>query len=244
MSYCWGSPDQQQKIILVKQKFVIVKSALHALVDEKPWLDDLTLPFWIDAVCINQADSVEKSSQVLLMGDICLDATFVCVWLGQDENTSSELLDLIQDEGPGFDPSPAYLEAFKRLIKRPRFHRLWVVQETVLARQHTLLLSSGYGLCSWEQFELHVDMCVSSSLELEVTNYETHTHTILGASLQLSPLSRTINLRRQVWVDDKRHTPPLSYLWSTLRQFHATDPQDKVYVVLGMSSLQQIQGFP
>ncbi|KAH6870843.1 heterokaryon incompatibility protein-domain-containing protein [Alternaria rosae] len=38
--------------------------------------------FWIDALCINQSDDVEKSLQVQRMGDIYKNAKEVCVWLG------------------------------------------------------------------------------------------------------------------------------------------------------------------
>lgn len=38
--------------------------------------------FWIDAICINQADDLEKSSQVALMGEIYKKALNAIVWLG------------------------------------------------------------------------------------------------------------------------------------------------------------------
>jgi len=38
--------------------------------------------FWIDALCINQSDDVEKSLQVQRMGDIYKNAKEVLVWLG------------------------------------------------------------------------------------------------------------------------------------------------------------------
>jgi hypothetical protein len=37
---------------------------------------------WIDALCINQADFEERSSQVLLMGNIYSSASEVLIWLG------------------------------------------------------------------------------------------------------------------------------------------------------------------
>jgi heterokaryon incompatibility protein (HET) len=39
---------------------------------------------WVDAVCINQADTSERSAQVLLMGEIYGQAEKVIVWLGKD----------------------------------------------------------------------------------------------------------------------------------------------------------------
>lgn len=37
---------------------------------------------WIDAVCINQADPIEKAAQISLMGDIYSNASLVIAWLG------------------------------------------------------------------------------------------------------------------------------------------------------------------
>ncbi|KAL2073742.1 hypothetical protein VTL71DRAFT_11068 [Oculimacula yallundae] len=42
------------------------------------------MPLWIDAICIDQADLEEKSTQVLLMGEIYSKAAAVIVWLGPD----------------------------------------------------------------------------------------------------------------------------------------------------------------
>ena len=38
--------------------------------------------YWIDAICINQEDDLEKSSQVALMGEIYKEAANAIVWLG------------------------------------------------------------------------------------------------------------------------------------------------------------------
>jgi len=51
--------------------------------------------FWIDAVCINQADIQERSQQVLLMGDIFQGAQFVVAWLGEERDDSNLALDLV-----------------------------------------------------------------------------------------------------------------------------------------------------
>ncbi|KAF2208887.1 hypothetical protein CERZMDRAFT_8174, partial [Cercospora zeae-maydis SCOH1-5] len=37
---------------------------------------------WIDAICINQIDAQEKSSQLALLGRIYSNAAEVLIWLG------------------------------------------------------------------------------------------------------------------------------------------------------------------
>lgn len=39
--------------------------------------------FWIDYLCINQADALERSHQVALMGSLYEHASMTAVWLGE-----------------------------------------------------------------------------------------------------------------------------------------------------------------
>ncbi|XXH01833.1 hypothetical protein Hte_008195 [Hypoxylon texense] len=54
--------------------------------------------YWIDQICINQADLAERSSQVAMMGSIYKAAANVHVWLGKN------------------DPSPEFLWVYKSFI--------------------------------------------------------------------------------------------------------------------------------
>lgn len=45
-------------------------------------------PFWIDALCINQADIKERNHQVQMMKNIYSSAHFVSIWLGESEQDS------------------------------------------------------------------------------------------------------------------------------------------------------------
>ncbi|KAI3317237.1 heterokaryon incompatibility protein-domain-containing protein [Xylariaceae sp. AK1471] len=55
-------------------------------------------PVWIDAICINQHDDVERAKQVKLMGNIYHRASTVKIWLGKEQpnsattNTSAEAI--------------------------------------------------------------------------------------------------------------------------------------------------------
>ncbi len=54
---------------------------------------DEEVRLWIDAVCINQEDAVEKSWQVGLMARIYAHATTTLIWLGPNHRESYEVLD-------------------------------------------------------------------------------------------------------------------------------------------------------
>lgn len=124
--------------------------------------------YWIDALCINQADDEERSSQVQMMGHIYREAELVLVWLGtvplglsrrhgDIEWTLPEILAFISDEPNGFfkghdgvrtlqesisqggEVTRALL-ALGHLLSRRYFRRLWVIQETALSKKVTFLL--------------------------------------------------------------------------------------------------------
>lgn len=81
LSYVWGQLDGQKPIFLNSTLVSVtanLESALRHLRHEK---QERTL--WVDAICINQGDIAERSSQVLLMSKIYSNATQTLVWLGE-----------------------------------------------------------------------------------------------------------------------------------------------------------------
>jgi hypothetical protein len=54
---------------------------------------------WIDQLCINQEDKMEKTQQIMLMRQIYSSAGRVLVWLGADEGNGSIALGLLKQIG-------------------------------------------------------------------------------------------------------------------------------------------------
>ena len=50
---------------------------------------DSAITVWVDALCINQDDTDEKSEQIGQMPSIYCNASHVCVWLGVEEGSST-----------------------------------------------------------------------------------------------------------------------------------------------------------
>ncbi|KAL8976583.1 MAG: hypothetical protein Q9205_007436, partial [Flavoplaca limonia] len=142
--------------------------------DDAP--DRLSRPrIWVDAICINQNDHVEKAHQVTRMARIYTDARRVIVWLGEHENESRLATQLLQDYAtlypdvtknesmvvdmmhvadhllkvPQNQFSARSWQAISNLFNRPYFQRRWVLQEVALG-------SSIYLLCGEDSVEWSV----------------------------------------------------------------------------------------
>lgn len=86
ISYVWGTaPDRNptHEIILDNRRFPIAAN-LHAALQSYRAAYATTCRFWVDAICINQADDQEKSAQIPLMRDIYHLALEVLAWLGEE----------------------------------------------------------------------------------------------------------------------------------------------------------------
>lgn len=80
LSYTWGSLEFSHEILVNGIPFRLtanLDSALRHIRSENESLD-----VWIDLICINQEDLMEKASQVSLMGEIFRLTNEVLIWLG------------------------------------------------------------------------------------------------------------------------------------------------------------------
>lgn len=89
LSYRWG-PDVDHRTIFVNHEPFLVRPSLYAFL-QTARQHGLRQPIWIDAICINQQDSAEKSCQVRLMGHIYSQAIRTIVWLGLSEEDCAAL---------------------------------------------------------------------------------------------------------------------------------------------------------
>lgn len=91
LSYVWGDATVTKDIAINGHVFPVTTNLAGALLKiGQQWRrsfperdgSDANCWFWIDAICINQTDLGEKSSQVPLMALIYLGAELVISWLG------------------------------------------------------------------------------------------------------------------------------------------------------------------
>jgi hypothetical protein len=216
-----------------------------------------TLPIrlWIDAVCINQQDLVERSQQVLLMPRIYHSALTVWLWLGEEDEDTEKALDwidkinhaaaLVEYDGEKFKlPTsddihnpfninvlqiglfPIHFPEWQSLVKllqRPVFRRIWIVQEMITANKVI-------GFCGSAQF---LFKAIQSAVQFIIRCcWDTELVQFYNLEQDVFPSIDCLRLLHLNWHLDRRNTRPRLIL--TSRNFQATDSKDKVYALMGL----------
>lgn len=143
LSYTWGDSGSRRSILIGSSIFHATENLVVAL--QHLQQDDMTVILWIDALCINQHDDVEKSEQVQRMGSIFHNAAIILAWLGPEAPESNAALQSLraekdrQREWVDFAEDKLHetvpVSPLLSLIERPWFKRVWVMQEVCLNRK-------------------------------------------------------------------------------------------------------------
>ncbi|EXJ94974.1 hypothetical protein A1O1_00092 [Capronia coronata CBS 617.96] len=144
LSYSWGSDDSALSIeIMVNNQKYRVSQHLAGALDRLKTNNISAI--WVDALCINQRDMIEKGKEVTRMFTIYRTATAVIVWLGQNVDLGHDADMLVQKVREFDQPlekhhhnleiSQAALRALKRLLAQPYWGRVWIIQEVAAARR-------------------------------------------------------------------------------------------------------------
>lgn len=176
LSYAWGEPHPHAMNGIGQYTIAVAENLYNALKMLRRNIK--TRLCWIDALCINQDDAIEKASQLPLMRRIYREAELVVIYVGEEQDGSENLPTLcgliasayMQFKGidglkvfdpvkldlgfPAMDkrdmirlglpaPSDAIWDAFRQFLQRAWFHRLWVIQEAVLA-SNSIIICGGW----------------------------------------------------------------------------------------------------
>ena len=147
VSYTWGTPGLVQEIELDGVAHYIQKNLYDFLKQLR--LNYAGVPLWVDAICINQNDTLEKNIQVPLMGLIYSHAKSVLIWLGPHADGSEKYFDFcnrISSESQSLNSYRSRLRervesdatdhisaAIAFLQRRTYWTRTWIIQEIALA---------------------------------------------------------------------------------------------------------------
>jgi len=141
LSYMWGSLSNSATITVDGQDLSVGKNLWLALKQLRLGASRRTI--WIDAICINQADTVERNHQVSQMSKIYSCAEQVLAWLGPDTGFSDQAMRFLADVADGTIPSIGCdktvfgdcWKAVEQFCESEYWKRLWIIQEVVLARK-------------------------------------------------------------------------------------------------------------
>jgi Heterokaryon incompatibility protein (HET) len=90
LSYVWGPRDADVTVSVNDRPFDVSANLAQALNCLRLMEGNKVL--WVDAICINQADDIEKSHQVSLMGEIYRNAEDVVIFLGKESDDSAMVM--------------------------------------------------------------------------------------------------------------------------------------------------------
>ncbi|KAK4163800.1 ankyrin repeat-containing domain protein [Cladorrhinum sp. PSN259] len=229
LSYAWGS-GVNSKAIWINDREYVVSASLHAalLHLRDCYVDRL---MWVDAICIDQQNTAEKSQQVQSMAKIYAKASRVIVWLGEATATTDQALEDIRMSSSQKSTSMDNInkQAILDLIERPWFQRIWVVQEVAAAR-HVLVK------CGPTEIDGYV---FGSGLNALKRLYDGDPN-LRSLILPITYLIRNAVFQpRYNSIQRDRFSLSIRPLGELVDMFHtrkATVALDKVYALLGMSS--------
>ena len=243
LSYTWGNPSDTTPCDLNGQPHQITKN-LEAALKQLRWRSR-PRHLWVDAICINQLDTLERNHQVPLMKRIYECATRTLVWLGPSSPDSDIAMKLLSHVAKSFNPDEYVAkslmhradqhkwEAVARLISRPWFRRVWIRQEVAIAQDIKILCGSK--VLRWDVF---MDSC-----DVLIAHFENPDN----VALQLRSLARAfvpLDTLGRVCAEIKVHDRlELEYLVSISCDADASDARDKVYGMLALAG-DQVKDIP
>ena len=250
ISYTWSNKVFEQFIWCNNQVLPVTQTLYDALRRLRHETSSRVL--WIDAVCINQSDTSERSQQVGHMRHIYKCATQVIPWLGEEDQyteTAFELItkiatnEMFSEASLKTDPGIIYnrsamdqvglphlpaaeWKALAKLFERDYFTRVWIIQELVVSSK--AIARCGNLIIKWEYIEYVARLLVVTGLFRALVK-------VYGSKMRPSFVN-TISKCRTGFHDTRlQGGMRLPSLLCFTRRFQATDPRDKIIALLGLA---------
>ncbi|KAF5967524.1 heterokaryon incompatibility protein (het-6OR allele) [Fusarium bulbicola] len=245
LSYVWGDPLDCRSIEVDGRQRSVTVNLFNALRRLRYPKSERRL--WIDALCINQDNDVEKSHQVKLMSKIYTRTTEAILWLGDFSDGINatpnciprekvmKAFDLLKfmardsygcaaaDSDPNTELFSGGYAALSCLVQLPWWHRAWTVQETVLPADATVV-------CGTEQLPF--------SLFVAAHNNSLDHYFLNCCKRVVVPGSFWSHLQKLVYAKECLREKIL-FMGNVLNDFRdrkASDPRDKMYAYFGLGS--------
>lgn len=252
LSYAWGTDFSETPVHVDGHPKTITLNLFQALQHLRRPLQARVV--WIDALCIDQSNTAERTHQVGFMRTIYERAVSTTVWMGistaGDCRLAMRFLErFASDEGLHLDPalqpfvevenenfsSTSIISGLFALFENPWWSRIWTLQEWVLSRR--LIIQHG-------QFSIDV-----GSIPQVSNNWRLHWEVraccsdfllkhpdldrIYAGFSQLYVIMQIRSCLKNSWHLDAVALPRLMSMSRKAR--HAADPRDKIYGMLGLA---------
>lgn len=245
LSYTWGD-NRRSYSIRCERHLVYVTENLHAGLHRLRY-PDRPRTLWVDAICINQDDTLERNQQVLIMRNVYSGAGQVIVWLGEEVESDALAFNLMNEFDPDYandhskplrkwdDPDTyQYLfdklkmntgmyANFERLLHRSWFRRLWVIQEVAMATSSQVVC--GTQTARWST----VSKFLRYHMENGLDNLFTSTPFMMSATLVTAYIS-------EAKANPTASAITMLSLLEMTQLCSCTDPRDRIFALLPMAS--------
>ena len=247
LSYCWGGIRDKRTIRCNGAHFNVSANLRSALLNLR--FDNRSRLLWIDAICINQEDLDEKARQVSIMSHIYSHAQRTVIWLGEaaaDSHLAFSLcakltedrLDDLKRHGLTPDSKDIWglhpqlqtrdqllaAAALLRLLKRPWFERMWIVQEIGIATEALVTC----GRCEMDWDVLYFGWLVGATTGAVPADGQN------SSATKLIALNGVRQQRKRIGEAPGEESDLLTLLMR-FRYSLASDPRDKVYALYGLA---------
>lgn len=253
LSYAWGDPSDTSDILLNGRPYPVTKNLFAALVSIRSYhLSGRR--FWIDALCINQKDKVERSRQVTRMAGIFRSACEVLVWIGGFEDVDEVSIARFFEQGNVFasrvmiesrvgngsaesiaslrsEMSPELDYVLLNLLRRPWFYRMWIIQEVAYHSFNSFIL------CENLRIQLAVLWGLYRVFKSDRQGNRAWVFVHDSSIEQLHAVQTWVREKNPVQSkipDSRAFAKDLLWLLHQARQFEASDPHDNVYALLSL----------
>ncbi|KAK7910658.1 heterokaryon incompatibility protein-domain-containing protein [Apiospora marii] len=263
VSYVWGPKDPQTAISLGGDHSLPIGPNLHlALSDLRRRWRPLTL--WVDALCINQQDDVEKSHQVPMMSSIYRAARMTRAWIDHEVDPKSPALRALpwlvekhfspEEAAPKAIPSRSnaikghlrmrqeveshdweFWKPVTDILKNEYWSRLWIQQELLVPRDVQFHIRKTQ-IAGRHLFRLR-DNLLMSFYYGEYTSGADHPGRWIkrGYTTYFSRNDSEVKRIRHYESDT-----PLIYLVHESEEYKASNPRDMVYGCLALANPSEV----
>jgi Heterokaryon incompatibility protein (HET) len=231
-------------------KTLIRENLYNALMQFRRKDEDIRL--WVDAICINQHNFLEKTKQIARMADIYNNASHVRIWLGvKSEEDGTDTAMRFVRQLANFESLSETLSSknidhkwvtLLNLMRSRWFSRRWVIQEQAVARKASIWC--GKKNVDWTDFTDAVSIfrkekdSIVKVLGQSPLGYSAILEVFDGLGATVMVRNNASILRKDLDGNIIENTRTLEELVTEFTSFTSSDPRDTIYGVMSIARPQ------